>query len=77
MGWPGLPLSGIVQLSRLAQQQLTFSPIRKGAACSAETPLLPLRRRAAFLPYLQSEMVAVNDSSLQQEVDLLNTLIAV
>ena len=32
---------------------------------------------AAFLPYLQSEMVAVNDSSLQQEVDLLNTLVAV
>ena len=31
---------------------------------------------AAFLPYLQREMAAVNDSSLQQEVDLLNKLIA-
>jgi hypothetical protein len=31
---------------------------------------------AAFLPYLESQMVAVNDTTMQQELDLLNKLIA-
>ena len=40
---------------------------------------MPITKRlpaAAFLPYLESQMVAVNDTTMQQEVDLLNKLIA-
>lgn len=48
------------------------SPTNRISVCSTA----PAPTAAAFLPYLQREMAAVNDSSLQQEVDLLNKLIA-
>lgn len=35
----------------------------------------PPTRLTAFLPYLVSEMKALNDSTLQQEADLLEKLI--
>ncbi|PRW59844.1 transcription elongation factor SPT5-like protein 1 [Chlorella sorokiniana] len=61
-----VPFPVMVQLSEWERtsHNLTVSPDAKQAF-------------QAFLPYLQEEMVAVNDTSLQQEVDLLNTLIAV
>ena len=45
-------------------------------ALRRDVPITKRLPAAAFLPYLESQMVAVNDTTMQQEVDLLNKLIA-